>query len=104
MFFGYLSSLPDFDITLVSSICLENWQFHSDFPILLSKGFVVRTNGSKNFLTVSCYVSLFITDFIYLNSVCLLLRVAKALAILTLLKESGLFLLIFFIVYLFVTD
>jgi hypothetical protein len=55
-----LFSLSDADLTLAPDMCLENCPFHADFPILLSIGF---------FLSFCCYISLFISDFVNLDTV-----------------------------------
>ena len=58
-----LFSLPDLDLSLVSGICLESHPFPLDFPVLWSTAFEVRPNVF-NFLSFSCYVSYFMSDFI----------------------------------------
>ena len=39
---GFLDGLSAPDLTLVFGMCLENLQFHPDFPVLLNIGFCSR--------------------------------------------------------------
>lgn len=60
------------------------------FPIFWVQVLEVRPNDSLYFLSVSCYVSLFITDFfIWILCLCLLVILAKGLSILIFLKEPA---------------
>ena len=68
----YLDCLPCPSLTLVSGICQGIHPFSSDFPALLSIGFdVVGSDDFLNFLSFSCYVSTFISDFVNLDTLSL---------------------------------
>ena len=47
-----LFSLPDYNFSLVSDICPENYPFNLDFPINGAEVFIVRPNDSTNLLKV----------------------------------------------------
>jgi len=56
--------LCDSDLTLVPGICLENCSFHPDFS-----SFVVVGYNFLSILSFCCYVSLFISKFVNLDTV-----------------------------------
>jgi hypothetical protein len=64
-----IDGLSDPELTLVPGICLENCPFHQGFPVLLSIGFVVGSDDFLNFLGFCGYVSLFISDFVNLDTI-----------------------------------
>jgi hypothetical protein len=66
---GCLDGLSDPDLILILGICLENCPFHPDFPVLLIIGFVVGPDDFFNFLSFCYYISLFISDFVDLDTV-----------------------------------
>jgi hypothetical protein len=55
------------------------------------QAFEVRLNDSLNFLSVCCYSSLFISDFVNSDTVSLAVRLAKGLSILLIFSKNQLF-------------
>jgi hypothetical protein len=53
---------------LASDIYIKIIHFVKDFQISGVQAFEVKPNDSLNFLTVCCYISIFVSDFVYLDS------------------------------------
>ena len=65
---GVMGLLMWSDLTLVPGKCQENCPFHPGFPVLLTIGFYSRMIF-LDFFGFCCYVSLFISDFVNLDTV-----------------------------------
>ena len=72
MLWGSSDGLSDPDLTLMPGISVGNCPFPLDFPVLLSIGFVVGSDAFLDFLSFSCYVCIFISDFVNLHTFSLL--------------------------------